>query len=79
MGLKDGNYPFVIDEQFLDGEVTLPYGEKRRFKATALTAVNQFTIDKINLVAAIKEGRFICFRIKDGLIKIVLHPSSLDY
>ncbi len=27
VGLKNGNYPFVIDEQFLDGGVTLPSGE----------------------------------------------------
>lgn len=71
VGLKDGNYPFVIDGNFLEGKVVLPNGEKRTLKTNAYTAVNQFTIDKINLVTAIKEGRFTCFRMENGLITIV--------
>ncbi len=79
VGLKDGNYPFVIDENFLEGEIVLPSGEKRHLKATTLTAVNQFTVDKINLVTAIKEGRFTSFRIKNELITSVsLHHHWTD-
>ncbi len=67
-GFIDSDYPFVIDGNFMEGEIVLPSGEKRRLKITTFTAVNDLTVDKINLVAAIKEGRFASFRIENQLI-----------
>lgn len=71
VGLKNGNYPFVIEGRFLEGQVVLPNGEKRTLKTTPFTAVNDLTIDKIDLFTAIKEKRFTSFRIENGRITVV--------
>ncbi|MBX9702745.1 MAG: hypothetical protein K2X39_01200, partial [Silvanigrellaceae bacterium] len=54
----DGFSPFILDGTFPEGEIHLPSGETRRIKTTLITAINPHTIDKIDLIKAIKEKRF---------------------
>lgn len=67
---------FVLDGTFKAGEICLPSGETRRFKATQLTAINRDTIDKIDLIDAIRTGRFASFYEENGLVKeLHVHPD----
>lgn len=66
-----GIFPLVLDGTFQEGEIILSSGETRRVKTTQLTAINSYTIDKIDLIKAIRENRLATYYCQDGVIKIL--------
>lgn len=75
-----GFSPFILDGTTMEGEIRLPSGEIKRVKATQFTAINDETIDKIDLIQAIKEKRLVAFYYEHGVCQDVsVHHKWCDW